>query len=250
MKYLFLTILFLVPSLSYGAFGDVLNTDVDSCTVGGGGTCNITIPSTTSGSLLTAWGRGQGGGWTAVSDATNGSWTTDLDIDACGEFANRNCTFAHFGNSGGSITTITITGEVFSSMYVTYVEFDAVTTLDANATAMGSYGSPWTSNSVTPTASIDALLVGAAYSNEVSITYTGSDSYTTRVSGNMDAGSAAQESKVVSGTSGSYTASGTVSAGGAHGALLIFKGAAGGAATVPHIFFRGQTIIRGQTIFR
>ena len=253
MKYLLL-MLFLVPNISYGAFGDILNTDTDSCFIGGGGSCTITVPATTADSLLLVWGRDESSGLTGASDASNGTWTTDLQLSTCGEFLNRNCTAVHVEGSAASVVTVTLIGTgCFCTAYVHYIEYagaDTTAALDAKSTDVGTYGASWTSPSVTPTASINALLVGVAQSNDTANTYTGSDGSTTRVSGDTGSWSMAIQDKIISSTSGSYTVSGTVSVGGASGALLIFKAAAAGATTLPHIYFRGKTIIRGKTIFR
>ena len=255
MKYLIILSLIFLPAFAQAAFGDVLNTDQDTCSIGAGGTCNITIPSTSADSLLIIWGRDELSGLDGVSDASNGTWTTDLDINTCGEFDNRNCMFAHKEGSASGVTTLTIDGSdaCFCNVYVKYIEYEGVATtaaLDVGSTDMGGSGASWTSPSLTPTGGINALLVGAVHSNNTGNTFTGTDDSTTRVSGDVGSQAMALQDKIISSTSGSYTVSGTVSAGVASGALFIFKAAAAGATTLPHVYFRGQTIIRGKTIFR
>lgn len=185
-----------------------------------------------------------------ISDNKSDTYTALFNDAANCQADGDECNAWYLQNAPSGITAITITGTSMSSSasFCSAAEYSGValsSALDTQATIKLAT-SPWTSNSITPAAGLNEVLIGfAANSQTQTDTVTGSWAKAAAVEGFSEFLILGEQ--IVASTSGSYTFTGTASTGSTGMTLFAFKAAAAGAEGTEII---GPTELTGPTILQ
>lgn len=200
--------------------------------VGTGAQCNVaastasacTIPSTGSGDVVVVGGAVFGTfGNNSISSVTDnkGGGSSTYTCNQTNDLGNHMTVFICYTlNSASGITQVTVNSAASTIKMIGEEEWSSVATTSASdgfAQDTTGLASPWTgANTITTTHAIDLLIGVVGNTNTSGLTFTGSGGWTNRQTGSdtTNGASMGMATRVVSST-GTYSDSGTTSAGGA-----------------------------------